>query len=80
MQDYTCFQDFSKFYKEKAPHLTVIGSNSEEDRRVCVELLVSGKAQEIDALGLTISDLSKWTESYGLFASKEVVSIFQAEK
>ncbi|AFS21307.1 DNA polymerase III subunit delta [Chlamydia psittaci] len=80
MQDYTCFQDFSKFYKEKAPHLTVIGSNSEEDRRVCVELLVSGKAQEVDALGLTISDLSKWTESYGLFASKEVVSIFQAEK
>ncbi|AFS25011.1 DNA polymerase III subunit delta [Chlamydia psittaci] len=80
MQDYTCFQDFSKFYKEKAPHLTVIGSNYEEDRRVCVELLIPGKAQEVDALGLTISDLSKWTESYGLFASKEFVSVFQAEK
>ncbi|AAP05159.1 DNA polymerase III subunit delta [Chlamydia caviae] len=80
MQEHTCFQDFSKFYKEKAPALTVIGSNSEEDKSVCMELLVSGKTQEFDASGLTISDLSKWTESYGLFASKEVISIFQAEK
>ncbi|SYX08896.1 hypothetical protein,DNA polymerase III, delta subunit [Chlamydia poikilotherma] len=80
MQEYTCFQNFSKFYKEKAPALTVIGSNSEEDKNVCIELLVSGKAQEFDASGLTVSDLSKWTESYGLFASKEVISIFQTEK
>ncbi|MEF9519904.1 DNA polymerase III subunit delta [Chlamydia crocodili] len=80
MQEYTCFQDFSKFYKEKAPALTVIGSNSEEDKNVCIELLVSGKAQEFDASGLTVSDLSKWTESYGLFATKEVISIFQTEK
>ncbi|MEF9497232.1 DNA polymerase III subunit delta [Chlamydia sp. 04-14] len=80
MQEYTCFQDFSKFYKEKAPALTVIGSNSEEDKNICIELLVSGKTQEFDASGLTVNDLSKWTESYGLFASKEVISIFQAEK
>ncbi|WP_375793314.1 hypothetical protein O1W69_04215 [Chlamydia sp. 12-01] len=80
MQEYTCFQDFSQFYKEKSPALTVIGSNSEEDKSVCIELLISGKIQEFDASGLTISDLSKWTESYGLFASKEVISIFQTEK
>ncbi|WP_348663964.1 DNA polymerase III subunit delta [Chlamydia vaughanii] len=80
MQDYTCFQDFSKFYKEKTPALTVIGSNSEEDKNVCLELLVSGKTQELDAVGLTVNDLARWTEPYGLFTSKEVLSIFQVEK
>ncbi|BAE81366.1 conserved hypothetical protein [Chlamydia felis Fe/C-56] len=80
MQDYTCFQDFSKVYKENTPSFTVIGSNSEEDKDVCIELLISGKTQEFDASGLTISDLSKWTEAYGLFPSKEVITIFQVEK
>ncbi|AHK63091.1 hypothetical protein BOKEGFJH_00214 [Chlamydia avium] len=80
MQSYTNFQDFNKLFKEQSPSFAVIGSNSEEDKDICMELLVSGKMREFDALGLTVNDLSQWTESYGLFAFLETIVIYRVEK
>lgn len=80
MQVYTSFQDFSPAFQEKPPFFAVIGSNSEEDKNLCMELLVPGKTQEFDGAGLTVSELSQWTESYGLFASQETIAIYHVEK
>ena len=80
VQDYTSFEDLVRLFQEKIPSFVVIGSNSEEDKHVCMELLVSGKIQEFDGFGLAISDVSQWTDSYGLFSSRETISIYRAEK
>lgn len=80
MKDYTSFEDLVRLFQEKIPSFVVIGSNSEEDKHLCMELLVSEKTQEFDGFGLTISDISQWTNSYGLFASRETISIYRAEK
>ncbi|ESN89756.1 hypothetical protein Q499_0055 [Chlamydia suis MD56] len=73
-------KDFVQRLEDQRFGIVVVGSSVFEDKDIFLELYVSEKKRLLDGQRLTPQELLSWTDNFGLFASKETIGIYQAEK